>query len=176
MKKFIMVSSVFAAILVVLGLVAPNEFLVERKILISRPKEDVFNSIKFIKNHDSWSPWSRRDPNMKKEFSGTDGTVGFVYSWSGNSEVGVGEQEIKNIVEGQRLETEVRFTKPMADTNQSYMTTEAIDEHQTEVTWGMKGKMSFPKNVVCFLMNMQKILEKDFDSGLHSLKMNLEKQ
>lgn len=35
------------------------------------------------------------DPNMEKEFKGTDGTVGFIYGWNGNKEGGEGEQEIK---------------------------------------------------------------------------------
>ena len=40
------------------------------------------------------------DPNMKKEFKGTDGTTGFIYGWNGNKKAGEGEQEIKNMVAG----------------------------------------------------------------------------
>lgn len=34
------------------------------------------------------------DPNMRKNFKGTDGTVGFCYAWDGNKKAGKGEQEI----------------------------------------------------------------------------------
>ncbi len=41
------------------------------------------------------------DPLMKKQFKGTDGTVGFLYAWdSQNNEVGKGEQEIERIKDG----------------------------------------------------------------------------
>lgn len=175
MKKFILVSSVLAGILVILGIIAPTDFEVERSIEIQKPKIEVFAHLMHLKNHDQWSPWNKRDPNMKKNYQGTDGEVGFVASWSGNNEVGEGEQEIKNILDGEKIETEVRFKKPMQDTNRAYFKTEAVDANKTKVTWGMTGKTPFPKNVICFLFNMQGILKKDFDSGLSSLKSLLEK-
>ncbi len=175
MRKLIMISSLFAAVLIILGFVAPTEFSIERSVLINKPKDQVFNSLKFLKNHDQWSPWSKRDPNMKKEHKGTDGTVGFISAWDGNNDVGVGEQEIKNIVEGERIETEVRFKKPIKDTNTASLVTESVDAGQTKVTWSMQGKMPFPRNVICLLLNMQEVLKKDFDEGLASLKFSLEK-
>ena len=63
---------------------------------------------RLVKDHDAWSPWMRKDPSIVKQYRGTDGTVGFVQSWSGNKEVGVGEQEIKNISEGSRIDYELR--------------------------------------------------------------------
>lgn len=175
MKKLILVCSIFAGILVVLGIIAPTEFAVERNVVIDKPKEEVFNHLKFLKNHSAWSPWEKRDPNMKKDYKGVDGTTGFILSWSGNSEVGIGEQEIKKITEGERIETELRFKKPMEDTSQAYLLTEAIDPQKTKVVWGIKGKMPFPQNVICLLMSMEKVLKNDLDSGLNSLKTNLEK-
>lgn len=58
------------------------------------------------------------DPNMKKDFRGTDGTVGFVYAWDGNKKAGKGEQEIKKITEGERVDVEVRFEKPLKESLQ----------------------------------------------------------
>ena len=46
-------------------------------------------------------------------FTGTDGTVGFISAWESDiKNVGSGEQEILNIVEGERLGYEIRFLKP----------------------------------------------------------------
>ena len=42
------------------------------------------------------------DPDMKREFKGMDGTVGFIYAWNGNKRAGEGEQEIKTIEEGKK--------------------------------------------------------------------------
>ena len=50
-------------------------------------------------------------PDRKRDFKGIDGTVGYIYSWSGDKNAGVGEKEIKNIIEGKRIEMEIRFVK-----------------------------------------------------------------
>ena len=44
------------------------------------------------------------DPNIKTDFRGTDGTVGFISAWDSNNikNVGKGEQEILNMVDGGR--------------------------------------------------------------------------
>lgn len=39
-------------------------------------------------------------PDRIREYKGTDGTVGFIYSWSGNKDAGQGEKEIMNLIEG----------------------------------------------------------------------------
>jgi uncharacterized protein YndB with AHSA1/START domain len=179
-KKILIGMGVVAVLLVatiaVLGAIAPTDLHVEREVVIDKPKEVVFEDLKYVKNHERWSPWFKRDPNLAKEYHGEDGTVGFVNSWSGNDQVGVGEQEIKKIAEGERIDYELRFKKPMEDTSTAYLITEAVGEHQTKVKWGMQGKTPFPGNVICMLMNMKQTLAKDFDEGLGMLKAELEKQ
>jgi hypothetical protein len=179
-KKILIGLGVAAVLLVatiaVLGAIAPTDLHVEREILIYKPKEVVFEDLKYMKGHDRWSPWFKRDPNMRKEHQGEDGTVGFVSSWSGNDQVGVGEQEITKIADGERIDYELRFKKPMEDTSAAYLITEALDTDQTKVRWGMKGKTPFPGNVICMVMNMKQTLAKDFDEGLAMLKADLEKR
>jgi hypothetical protein len=164
------------ATIAVLGAIAPTELHVEREILIYKPKGVVFEDLKYVKNHDRWSPWIKRDPNMVRDSRGEDGTVGFVSSWSGNDEVGVGEQEITKIAEGERIDYELRFSKPMQDASTTYLITEALADDQTKVRWGLQGKTPFPGNVMCMVMNMKRTLAKDFDEGLAMLKAELEKQ
>ena len=64
-------------LLIVLTLFAPKTYSVNRNIIIHRKTPEVFNYLKLIKNQDYWSPWKKKDPNMKQEFTGTDGEVGF---------------------------------------------------------------------------------------------------
>src|SRR5678815_5858519 len=94
LTTFLVVVGVVVVGIAILGFVAPTDLNVEREVVINRPKDDVFNDLRLMKSHDSWSPWMRKDPNIVKQYTGADGTVGFVQSWSGNNEVGVGEQEI----------------------------------------------------------------------------------
>lgn len=65
-----------AALLLLLAAIAPKNYNVSRSIEIKRPKGVVFEYLKFLKNQDEWSPWAKRDPNMEKKFTGTDGEVG----------------------------------------------------------------------------------------------------
>lgn len=37
---------------------------------------EVFNFLKLTKNQDQFSVWNMKDPNMKKNYSGIDGTKG----------------------------------------------------------------------------------------------------
>ena len=92
--------AVLLAIPLVMALFISKNYSVTREITINKPKQEVFNYVKLLKNQDYYNVWVQMDPNMKKEFRGTDGTVGFVYAWEGNDKAGAGEQEIKGMVEG----------------------------------------------------------------------------
>ncbi|XDD49634.1 SRPBCC family protein [Leptospira sp. WS92.C1] len=180
MKIFLYILGGLVAIVAALGIFAPRDFLLERNIVINRAKDQVFNELKFLKKHEQWNAWSQKDPKMKKEFKGTDGTVGFISSWeSENEEVGTAEQEIKSIVEGEKLDTQIRFKKPFEGSFSSYLTTTSVGENQTKVIIGMSDRMSFPINVISFIVNVcfdqqQKIIQ-NMDDSLKNLKSLLEK-
>ena len=178
MKKILIVLASILAGLIVLVLLAaavmPKDFKIEREIVIDKPKAEVFGYIKMMqKNGNSWSPWIKKDPKMVQTSKGTDGTVGYVGSWSGNSEVGVGEEEITNIVPNERIDMELRFSKPMKATRHAYYITETIGADQTRVIWGMTGTTPFPYNAICFFM--QKKVGAEFAAGLGNLREVLEK-
>jgi len=152
----------------------PKDFASERSIVIKKTVDQVFAYVVMLKNQNNYSAWAEKDPDMKKEFSGTDGTVGFVSGWKGNKDVGEGEQEIKAISPNARIDYELRFKKPFEATNTAYMTTEAIDANTTKISWGFAGKMSPPMNLMLLFMDMDKEGGKDFEVGLANLKKLLE--
>ncbi len=165
------------ALLLIIAMFLKKDYAVVREINISKPKQEVFNYIKFLKNQDKYSKWATMDPNMKKEYKGTDGTVGFISAWdSKQDDVGKGEQEIKKITEGERMDFELRFIKPFEAKDQAYMTTEALDTTRTKVKWGFNGRMNYPMNLFLVVMNMDEMLGNDLATGLANLKQNLEKQ
>ncbi|TRW95906.1 SRPBCC family protein [Flavobacterium gawalongense] len=175
-KKIILGLLGIIALALLIALFLPKEYAVEREITINQPKDSVFNYVKYLKNQDIFSVWNRKDPKMIKTFSGTDGTIGFVYSWnSQDKNVGVGEQEIKKIIEGERIDFELRFKVPFESTDNAYMITEAISSNQTKVKWGFDGKMPYPMNLMLPIMNMEEMLGKDLQDGLNNLKVVLEK-
>lgn len=162
-------------LLLLIPLFSKKGYSIQREIVINRPKQQVFNYIKFLKNQDNFSKWVMTDPNMKKDFKGTDGTVGFVYAWDGNKKAGKGEQEIMRIAEGDRLDIEVRFIKPFEGIAQTPFSTVAVAENQTKVIWGMSSAMKYPMNIVLLFMDMEKMLGKDLEISLSNLKNILER-
>ena len=70
----------------------------------------MYDFLKLFKNQDKFNKWAQADPNRNWEYKGRDGTEGFIISWSGNNKAGKGEKEIMKLVEGKRIETQIRFT------------------------------------------------------------------
>lgn len=172
-KKILIVVLVIVAIPFVIALFVSKEYAVEQEITIDKPKQQVFGYVKVLKNEDNYNVWLMADPNAKKELKGTDGTVGCIYAWNGNDQLGAGEQEIKAIVEGEKMNTELRFIRPFEGVATTYISTEAVSENQTKVKWGMSGTNPYPFNFMNLFMNAS--LGADMAKSLTMLKANLEK-
>lgn len=176
LKRILIVVGILIAIPLIVALFVKKEYAVEKEIVINKPKAEVFEYIKFLKNQDNFSKWATIDPNMKKSYRGTDGTVGFVSHWeSDNEEVGWGEQEIKKITEGERIDFELRFIKPFEATEPAFMSTETVSDNQTKVKWGFSGHMDYPMNLMLLFMDFEKMIGDDLQTGLAKLKTELEK-
>lgn len=175
--KFILIAIIgIVALLLIVALFTKKDYSAIREVTINKPKSDVFEYVKLLKNQDNYSVWANIDPEMKKDFRGTDGTVGFTSFWdSKNPDVGKGEQEILKIIDGERIEYEIRFIEPFASTSLAYMAVEGIFETQTKVKWGFTGKMKYPTNLLLLTMDTEGMTGKDFQDGLNKLKMLLEK-
>lgn len=174
MMTFLYILAAIGVVVIILGLIAPKSYEVSRSIEVKRNLKETFSYLRSLKKQDEWSPWGKRDPNMKKEFEGTDGQVGAISRWEGNKEVGSGEQETMNIVENELIETQLRFLKPFKSTSDAFLKVDEIADG-TKVTWGFKGKNKFPMSIMMIFMNMEKAIGKDFGEGLQSLKEILEK-
>ncbi len=161
-------------IIAILAIIAPKSYDVFRAVEVDKPKAEIFEYLRLLKNQDNWSPWAEKDPSMKKEFVGTDGESGFISKWTGNKEVGEGEQELKKIVTNERIESELRFFKPFKSQSDAYLQLEAVSEDKTKVIWGFSGNNKFPISIMMLFMNMDKNVGKDFESGLSKLKGILE--
>ncbi len=162
------------AIVVFLALIAPKTYNVSRSVTIDKPIAEVFNYVKHIKNQDNWSPWKKKDPNMKQAYVGTDGEPGFIARWEGNKHVGTGEQELISITENESVKSQLRFFKPWKSQSDAYITTEDIDGESTKVVWGFSGVNKPPSNIFFLFFNMDKTVGKDFQEGLSELKQILE--
>jgi len=169
----ILVIAGIIALLLIIALLMKREHYVKREIIINAPRQNVFDYLKLLKNQEKFNKYAMTDPDRNGEFKGTDGTVGFIYAWSGNKDAGEGEKEIMNIVEGESIEMEIRFVKPMITSAQIIMETESLPDDQTKVIWSNAGTLKYPVNIM--IPMMEKHVVKDMDRSLSNLKSILEK-
>jgi len=162
------------ALLLIIALFMKKEHYVKREIVINAPTQKVFDFLRLLKNQDQFNKWATAGKqNRKEEFKGTDGTVGYIYSWSGDKSAGQGEKEIKNIIEGKKIETEIRFVKPMRVSSSVIFETEPLSDHQTKVNLINTGTLNYPLNIM--IPMAEKRFPKDMDDSLSTLKSILEK-
>ncbi len=175
MLKIVLISigSIIAAILIIAAFME-KEYSISSEIIINRPKNIVFSFIKDIRNQEKYSKWVMADPKVNMIYTGTEGTVGFTTAW--NSElksVGVGEQEITQIFEGEELDMEIRFEKPFKMVSKAVTITQAVNENQTKYINKFFTKSPYPMNIMTPIM--KKMLVKDMDETSWNLKNILEK-
>jgi uncharacterized protein YndB with AHSA1/START domain len=174
--KILIVLAIIIAIPLIVAIFTRKNYSVEQQVTINKPRNLVFDYLKYLKNQDNFSVWANMDPNMKKEYRGTDGTVGFISAWeSSNKKVGKGEQEIKKITEGEKIDFEIRFMEPFAGKANATLITESVNENQTRVLWHFDSRMKYPMNLMLVFMNMDKMVGNDLATGLSNLKNVLEK-
>ncbi|QEE48235.1 SRPBCC family protein [Flavobacterium alkalisoli] len=173
LNTILIIIAILFALPFIMALFVKKDYHIEREVIINMPKHEVFDYLKYIKNQDNYNKWTMLDPDMEKDFRGTDGNVGFIYAWDGNKNAGAGEQEITGITDGERITMELRFIRPFASIGHAYMSTEAESEHSTKVKWGMYGKTSYPRNIMNLVMGG--VLGKNIQESLNLLKRILEK-
>jgi len=161
------------ALLLIMALFMKRQHSVNRQIVIQAPRQKVFDFLKLLKNQEQFNKWAKADKNRNEETKGTDGTVGFIYSWSGDRDAGKGEKEIINLVEGKKIETEIRFTKPMRVSARVIFEMESLSDNQTKVTLVNAGTLPYPFNIMIPIA--EKNFAKDMDGSLSTLKTILEK-
>jgi len=173
LKILIAVVAVICLLLVV-ALFVKRDYVIYREIVINRSNKEVFEYIRFQKKQEQYSKWVMADPQMRKKYMGVDGQLGFIYAWDSDvSGVGKGEQEIINLVEGERVEMVIRFKEPFENIATTIMTTQAIADNQTKVSWSMKGQSIYPMNLMNSILD--DLLGKDLEASLNNLKTILEK-
>ena len=172
---FFYILAALVVIILLLVAFAPKKYDVNRSITIQRARPEVFQYLKLMRNQDHWSPWMKRDPEMKQTFTGEDGQIGFTSHWySDHKQVGSGEQELAGLEENSRIESSLRFFKPWKSESKGYFALQDADGGATKVTWGFYGTHKAPLNVMMLFMSMDKAVGKDFEEGLAELKKVLE--
>jgi uncharacterized protein YndB with AHSA1/START domain len=147
----------------------PDAFRVQRAKSIQAPPQKVFDLINDFHHWASWSPYEKLDPTMKKTFSGAANGKGAVYAWAGNSKAGEGRMEITDASPGSKVSIKLDFLKPFEGHNTAEFTLESRGEF-TNVTWAVFGPVPYVMKVMSMFFSMDKMLGKDFETGLTNMK------
>ncbi|MFV3411267.1 SRPBCC family protein [Pseudomonas nitroreducens] len=175
MLKWIALVMVLAvAVVLVLAANRPGTFRVERTARIQAPPEKVQGYIEDFHLWAQWSPFEKLDPQMQRNFSGTDKGRGAVYAWEGNGKAGAGRMEILEIDPGSRVTIALDFRKPFTASNTAEFTLVPRDGG-TEVTWAMFGPVPFVAKIMHLFFDVDRMVGKDFEAGLANLKALAEK-
>ncbi len=159
----------------IIALFVPNDFIYEKSIDINAPIEVVWENVNRLADMDKWSPWNDYDPNMKKEFSGTDGEIGAKQFWDSDvEEVGKGSQTIAKLDAPNLIETDLVFYSPYESEAKAYVKLKE-QGNVTTVTWGFDSEMPYPFNLMQLFTDMEEMMGKDWNNGLNNLKKLSEK-
>lgn len=152
----------------------PDMFRVQRTATIKAPPEKIFALINDLRSWSQWSPYEKKDPAMKRTFSGAANGKGAVYEWDGDNNVGKGRMEITEATPSGKILIKLDFIKPFEGHNTAEFTMEPRSDG-TVVTWAMYGPASFMMKAMGLFMNMDNMIGNDFAAGLANLKAAAEK-
>ncbi len=173
LTTLVSVPVVLIAALLVYASRQPDIFRVQRTTDIKAPPEQIFGLINDFHKWGAWSPYEQLDPAMSRVYSGAPEGEGAVYEWSSPSRAGAGRMEIIESAAPSRIQTKLDFDKPFEAHNTAEFTLEPHGE-ATRVTWAVYGPAPFMTRVVHVLINIDRLIGKDFESGLTSLKAAVE--
>jgi hypothetical protein len=173
-KKAVIVLVVVVAAVLLFAATKPDAFRVQRSISVKAPPEKVFALINDFHSWGLWSPFEKLDPSMKKTYSGAGNGTGAVYEWEGNSKSGAGRMEILQTTVPSKVTVKLDFIKPFEGHNTAEFTMEP-QGNSTNVTWAMYGASPYIAKVMTLFFSMDKVVGKDFETGLSNIKALAEK-
>jgi len=165
---------VVAVVVLIAGLLAfaatrPDTFRVQRATSIKAPPEKIFALVNDLRSHGLWSPWEKKDPAMKRTYSGAASGEGAVYEWDGNKNIGKGRMEIAEASPPSKVTFNMHFIKPFEAHNIAEFTLGAKGD-TTDVTWAIYGPSPFLSKVMSLFFSMDRMIGREFETGLTNLK------
>lgn len=144
-------------------------FRVERSILVEAPPAAIYPLVDDFRRWPGWSPYEGLEFDLKRDYAGAPSGLGAVYAWQGKGKAGAGRMEIVEVAAPNRITIDLRFSKPMRARNKAEFTF-VPEGGATRVTWAMEAAKPLVFRIVSLLMDMDKLIGRDFEKGLATLK------
>jgi hypothetical protein len=177
LKTMAVIAAVLAVVvagILIYAVTKPDSFSVKRTANVKAPAERIYALIVDLHGWGAWSPYEKKDPDMKRTFSGAAQGKGARYEWDGNKNVGAGRMEIIDAQAPSKVLIKLDFLKPFEGHNTAEFTVNPAGDN-TNVTWAMYGPTSYVFKVMGIFMDIDKMIGNDFAAGLANLKAVAEK-
>jgi effector-binding domain-containing protein len=172
MKKVLYVILGLFVVYLILATTGKSRVIVERNITISKSPAFVKSKLMDLQFfHQSWSPWTEKDPAMTVDYNGNTGEVGHSMNWKSDvKEVGNGTLTIV-ATNGDSIIERLTF-EGMGDSKAYHIVTGT--ENETNVVWGMDMQVGFFFRPMMMFWDMDEMIGPDYEKGLANLKLVLE--
>ena len=167
------IAAIAVVVVLILAAMKPDSFQVQRSITIDAPPERIQPLIADFRAWGAWSPWEKKDPTMKRSFSGAERGAGSRYAWDGNKTVGRGSMEIVEAAPS-RVAIKLDFLAPFEAHNDAVFALQPQGQ-MTNVVWTMTGPTPFFAKIIHVFMNMDRMVGGDFEAGLAAMKAAAER-
>lgn len=147
----------------------PSRYVLERKITVEAPAEEVYNTVVDVETWENWSYWSTMDSTNEMSYFGTAGEVGYGYSWIGDV-TGEGTYTISSLEPYERIDYDM-FFKGQGD-SKGYWNFEPLNDSETRVTYAFIAEFGFFDRIGKFFIDMG--LGMPFEESLQALKLYIE--
>jgi hypothetical protein len=171
-KKGVLILLSVILLLVVIGIILPSSYHVERSVKISRPGKVIFP---YLNKMQKWSSWTalnvNKDYSLEQSFFGPEQGIGSGMKYQGDK---LGKGEIKII--DNELDDHVTFSLLI---NNRFNTTgniviETLPDQESMVTISLDGDVGFHLPNRYIILMMDNIAGSLFQDSLNRLKMVVE--
>ena len=173
-KTIAFVVVVLLAAILIYAATKPDTFRIERSTSIKAPPEKIFVLINDFHQWESWSPWEKIDPALKRTYGGAGGGKGAIYEWNGNKDIGHGRMEIIESVPSSKVALKLDFIKPFEAHNTVEFKLQTHGD-ATTVTQTMYGPSPYIAKLMGVFFSMEKMVGEKYEEGLANLKVIAEK-
>lgn len=167
LRYFLLGVTLLLGVLLVVSLLLPDGYRVERRILVQAPPERVFALIEDPREWRRWSAWNRRDPAMTISYSGPARGPGAMWTWQSASQ-GSGEMRFLRVEQDRLLEYALHF--PDVDARPTGALRLEARAGGTEVSWSMQDRVGYNPVMRWMSLLMDDMIGRDFEEGLATLK------
>ncbi len=167
LKILIWILGILAFFILVVPLLLPKTYTVERSAEINAPIETAYIIAADFDYRTKWDPWLSMDPDAEVCIIGESKTIGSGYTWDGEV-IGSGKMTIKELEENKKIISDLEFFNPRPG-KANVLWTFSEKNEKTLAYWSINGSLAYPVERLMGLF-MDKILGPDLEKGIESFK------